>query len=203
MFEAFAKTIYELRKEKGLTQKQLSEMVGCSSAAIGWYERGEKIPTLETASKIADALDVSIDKLAGREPEIPMFDKWGDVIRMLCKMIVAIPNIKFEVEDKVYYQPLSEDESNQEDMAWLSATSIKEIAGLNPYAVSMSQEFRLLFPHKKPYTEIESQFPERAGEMIVQLLPLLQHKSLKEETFLSVMNDMAKKYDNESVQAVK
>lgn len=60
----FGQKILLLRIRSKLTQKQLSDKVGCSSAAIGWYERGEKIPTIETAAKIAKALDVSLDWLA-------------------------------------------------------------------------------------------------------------------------------------------
>lgn len=39
--------------------------VGTSGAIIGRYERGEMIPSVEMAKKIADALEVSLDYLVG------------------------------------------------------------------------------------------------------------------------------------------
>lgn len=57
--------ITELRKEKGLSRSELGELIGTSSAIIGRYERDEMLPSIEIAQKIANALDVSIDFLAG------------------------------------------------------------------------------------------------------------------------------------------
>ena len=57
-----------VRKEKGITQKQLAELVGTAASMITNYENGEREPTLETLCKIADVLDVSLDMLVrGKE----------------------------------------------------------------------------------------------------------------------------------------
>ena len=57
--------ITELRKRKGYTRDILGNMAGTSGAVIGRYERNEITPSVEMAKKIADALDVSLDYLAG------------------------------------------------------------------------------------------------------------------------------------------
>lgn len=49
--------IRRLRKEKGLTQKQLGELCGINEANIRKYELGGANPKLETLQKIATALN--------------------------------------------------------------------------------------------------------------------------------------------------
>ena len=55
--------IRKLRKEKGLTQKQLGELCGIADSNIRKYESGKQNPKLETLQKIARALDVPITAL--------------------------------------------------------------------------------------------------------------------------------------------
>ena len=55
-----------LRKRKNLSQGELGKHVGTSGDIIGKYERDEVKPSIEVASKIADALEVSLDYLVGK-----------------------------------------------------------------------------------------------------------------------------------------
>lgn len=55
--------IKEIRTEKGLTQKELSELSGVSSSYIGDLERNEKEPTISILCRIAKALEVDIKEL--------------------------------------------------------------------------------------------------------------------------------------------
>lgn len=59
------KIIVHLREEKGWSQTNLANRSSVSRVMIGKYERGEAIPSIETAKKIADALEVSLDYLVG------------------------------------------------------------------------------------------------------------------------------------------
>ena len=54
--------IKELRKKRGLTQKQLGDLCGMADSAIRRYENGRANPKIETLQKIADALDVKVIK---------------------------------------------------------------------------------------------------------------------------------------------
>lgn len=47
--------IKTIRKTKGLTQKQLGQLLGVSQAAIGQFESGKSNLTIDTIKKIADA----------------------------------------------------------------------------------------------------------------------------------------------------
>jgi transcriptional regulator with XRE-family HTH domain len=61
----FGEKIASLRKKKGYSQSELAEHVGIISITIGRYERDEIKPAVDTAAKIAEALDVSLDYLTG------------------------------------------------------------------------------------------------------------------------------------------
>ena len=51
------------RREKGLTQEALAELVGVSRQTIAKWEAGESTPDLELAGRLAQALDASLDEL--------------------------------------------------------------------------------------------------------------------------------------------
>lgn len=55
--------IREVRKDRGMSQRELAEKCGIRDSVLSLYERGKKIPNLVTISTIAEALNVSIDRL--------------------------------------------------------------------------------------------------------------------------------------------
>jgi transcriptional regulator with XRE-family HTH domain len=59
------KIIADLREQKGWSQSELADKSSVSRVMIGKYERGEAVPSIEAAKKIADAFDVSLDYLVG------------------------------------------------------------------------------------------------------------------------------------------
>ena len=54
-----------LRKEKKLSQKELSKMVNLTQQRISAYEKGKREPDLETLSALANFFNVTIDYLLG------------------------------------------------------------------------------------------------------------------------------------------
>jgi transcriptional regulator with XRE-family HTH domain len=62
----FGDNMMLIRKKKGLSQADLGRMIGTSGDVIGRYERQDITPSIEVVSKIADALEVSIDYLIGK-----------------------------------------------------------------------------------------------------------------------------------------
>lgn len=56
----------ELRKQKGLTMKQLGKIVGVGESAISQYENGKRQPDYDILNKLADYFGVSVDYLLGR-----------------------------------------------------------------------------------------------------------------------------------------
>jgi transcriptional regulator with XRE-family HTH domain len=55
--------ILRLRKEKGWSQQRLAKKIGTSGPIIGRYERGEMVPSVEVAKKLADAFMITMDYL--------------------------------------------------------------------------------------------------------------------------------------------
>jgi transcriptional regulator with XRE-family HTH domain len=53
----------QARKQKEVTQGQLSQKIGADIQRISKYERGILIPTTEIMIKLSNALDVSLDYL--------------------------------------------------------------------------------------------------------------------------------------------
>ena len=50
-----------LRREFGITQKQLAEKVGLAVSTIAMYETGDRRPSISTAKRIADYFNVTIE----------------------------------------------------------------------------------------------------------------------------------------------
>lgn len=66
MSDTFADRILQARKQKGISRDDLAIKIGTSAPIVGRYERGDMMPSVEIATKIADALDVSLDFLVGK-----------------------------------------------------------------------------------------------------------------------------------------
>lgn len=62
----FSERIKAERKKAGLTQREIAEKLGITASAYTQYETDKTQPSLETASKLADILKVSLDYLIGR-----------------------------------------------------------------------------------------------------------------------------------------
>ena len=59
--------IAELRKEKGLSQRQLAKEIGTSQANLSRWEQGLNAPSILECWKIADYFEVSIDLICGKK----------------------------------------------------------------------------------------------------------------------------------------
>lgn len=62
-----AEKITKLKKLKKISQVELANITGISRDAISKYERGDVLPSVEYAKRIADALGVSLDYLVSDE----------------------------------------------------------------------------------------------------------------------------------------
>jgi DNA-binding XRE family transcriptional regulator len=60
--KTIAVNIKKIRKEKGYTQKKLSDMTGIMRPNIARLERGATVPNLNTLIKVAKGLNVSLVK---------------------------------------------------------------------------------------------------------------------------------------------
>lgn len=64
----FPARLRNLRKKQGISQNKLAKDIGVSQSAVGYWERGEKTPSVEITQKIADYFNTSITYLmTGKE----------------------------------------------------------------------------------------------------------------------------------------
>lgn len=67
------KRIAQLRKEKGLTQEELSQMMEVSAQAVSKWENDQTCPDIASLPKLAKILGVTVDELlSGREENAPV-----------------------------------------------------------------------------------------------------------------------------------
>jgi predicted transcriptional regulator len=59
-FAQIAEQVANRRAEKGLSQRELAELVGTTQSAIARLERGGRPPRIDTLLTIADALDCDL-----------------------------------------------------------------------------------------------------------------------------------------------
>lgn len=65
--EKTGQLITELRKEKGMTQKQLAEALNVTDKAVSKWERGLSFPDISMLEPLSELLDISIMELLAGE----------------------------------------------------------------------------------------------------------------------------------------
>ena len=75
------KRIKTLRKQQGLTQDELAGMIDAewTGTTLSHYEAGDREMRLSTFLTIAEALDVSLDALAGRARQCGAPEGYGEL----------------------------------------------------------------------------------------------------------------------------
>ena len=59
-----------LRKEKGLTQKELAEQIGISDKTVSKWETGNGMPDIAYLSPLCEVLDINVNELlSGEKPD--------------------------------------------------------------------------------------------------------------------------------------
>jgi predicted transcriptional regulator len=59
-FAKIADRVADRRQQKGLSQRELAELVGTTQSAIARLERGGRPPRIDTLLRIAEALDCEL-----------------------------------------------------------------------------------------------------------------------------------------------
>ena len=65
----FGEYLSRTRMEKGLSQQDLADALGITQAAISQLESGKRIATPKTVKRLAEALQVDIEVLAGEDEQ--------------------------------------------------------------------------------------------------------------------------------------
>ena len=92
---SFGKRLTEVRKNKNLSQEDLAKHLGTKSPVIGRYERDEMKPSIDTANKLAEYLEVSLDYLTGNT----------DVLldTQTLNRVLEVQQLPEDIKDKLFY----------------------------------------------------------------------------------------------------
>ena len=94
--EKTGKLISSIRKDKGLTQKQLADSLGVSNATISKWETGKGFPDISLLEPLASVLDVTVSEvLAGERRKNN--DETNSIINDLVEISVKEQNRKIKV----------------------------------------------------------------------------------------------------------
>ncbi len=104
--------IRKIRKSKGMTQEELAEAIGITSASVSKWETGQSAPELSMLVVLADFFEVSVDALLGHgvkaERQKEMLDtlaalarerQFGEAQTLAEKLLRNYPN-SYEVVDR-------------------------------------------------------------------------------------------------------
>ena len=70
MEETFGQRLQRLRQRAGYSQPQLASRADVPVGTIRGWEQGRRVPNLDVAARLAKALGVSLDELAGLTPSV-------------------------------------------------------------------------------------------------------------------------------------
>ena len=77
---SIAKHISEIRKQSGISQEKLAELVGVSRQAVTKWESGKANPDTENLLRLAEIFGVSVDELCREEPSIKPLPKINPLV---------------------------------------------------------------------------------------------------------------------------
>ena len=91
--KSIGETIAYLRKEKGMTQNELAEKMNVTDKAVSKWERDLSCPDINTISKLADILDVSVEELLKAKKKENSNTKMKDLINLIFKAVALAMGI--------------------------------------------------------------------------------------------------------------
>ncbi len=91
--KSIGETIASLRKQKGMTQNELAEKMNVTDKAVSKWERDLSCPDINTISKLADILDVSVEELLKAKKKENSNTKMKDLINLILKAVALAMGI--------------------------------------------------------------------------------------------------------------
>ena len=105
--KSIGETIAYFRKQKGMTQSELAEKMNVTDKAVSKWERNLSCPDINTISKLADILDVSVEELLKTKKQDYSNSKIKELINLSLKAVclamgigVVVLNILNKIELK-------------------------------------------------------------------------------------------------------
>ena len=91
--KTIGETISSLRKKKGMTQNEIAEKMNITDKAVSKWERDLSCPDINTISKLADVLGVSVEELLKAKKNDNSNTKLKDFINLIFKAVALAMGI--------------------------------------------------------------------------------------------------------------
>ena len=91
--KSIGETIASLRKKKGMTQNELAEKMNVTDKAVSKWERDLSCPDINTISKLADILDVSVEELLKAKKKDNSNTKMKDLLNLIFRAVALAMGI--------------------------------------------------------------------------------------------------------------
>ena len=106
------KKIRDLRKEKKLTQEELSEKLGVSAQAVSKWEKEISLPDISVLLPLCELLGVGVDSLLGGNRKNELEEKFQQALRLGEKATLAVSEeaLREFPEDKIWLSRRAHDE---------------------------------------------------------------------------------------------
>lgn len=76
--EKIGKYLFTKRKEKGITQAELANILGVTYQAVSRWENGDSIPDIQLLDQLADYYDITIDEILQRKTKVKIMPQEDD-----------------------------------------------------------------------------------------------------------------------------
>lgn len=100
--------IKKLRKSNGLTQQQLGNMLNVTKVSICCYEKGTRIPSLDTLKDLSNIFKVSLDYFVGNDSFVVSEESSNYGLKMAKEEIKIIEELR-KSSNMYLYEKLLDD----------------------------------------------------------------------------------------------
>jgi len=86
--QTMGEIISNLRREQGMTQKDLAEKMGVTDKAVSKWERNLSCPDISSIPRLAEALNTTVDTLMDvKSPEAEKKESVGEIVNLILKAV--------------------------------------------------------------------------------------------------------------------
>lgn len=100
------KRLRELRKNEGMTQQELGDLINVTKVSICCYEKGTRTPTLDTLLELSNVFHVDVNYFLGHDEYVIADDDQPYGIRMAKEEIEIIEELRKHIS---LYEKLIDD----------------------------------------------------------------------------------------------
>lgn len=148
----FSEVIKTRRSALGWSQADLAREAGIDVRQIRRYEAGDSQPTLTAAKALADALDVSIDTLAGGIPSDGITGLWWMAWHPASSQKPLLVRIEIAHAGTGYLMAVAEDPESDPEFpgSWRATLTRNRNGSYMGYSLSLTLASILIFEPREP-----------------------------------------------------